>query len=252
MIEQIPIGDSLHLLHLGVMKRMLFGWRDGSFRNSGTKWSFNTISSMSYFLNKCKMPREIHRAVRGLDCLPHWKGTEYRTFLLYVGIIALKDHTSYEVYQNFLLLFSAVTICESRDFSHLLPVAKIMLEHFLEGFQEIYGSAYMTSNFHNLAHLVDEVMRFGELNSFSAYPFENMLGYIKRLIRNGRNPLSQLARRITEQTRFNRSENSFIAETPKLVLSKPNSGRDFPANFQLVSDDKNEFYSKIDLGNFSF
>lgn len=37
IIEQFPVGDSLHLLHLGMMKRLLFGWRDGTFRNSDTK-----------------------------------------------------------------------------------------------------------------------------------------------------------------------------------------------------------------------
>lgn len=139
MIDQIPIADSLHLLHLGVMKRLLFGWRDGTFRNTGTKWPFSTISAVSDFLNKCKMPREIHRAVRDLDCLAHWKGTEYRTFLMYVGIVALKDHVSYEVYQHFLQLFCAVTICESREFSHLLPLAKVLMDHYVENFKEIYG-----------------------------------------------------------------------------------------------------------------
>lgn len=98
IIEQFPIGDSLHLLHLGVMKRLLFGWRDGSFRNSGTKWPSRTITEISDILTKCKMPKEMHRSVRGIECLPHWKGTEYRTFLHYVGIVALKKHTSYEVY----------------------------------------------------------------------------------------------------------------------------------------------------------
>lgn len=78
MVEHIPIAKLPNLLHLGVMKRMLFGWRDGTFRNSETKWSFRTISMLSDFLKQCKMPREIHRAVRGLECLPHWKGTEYR------------------------------------------------------------------------------------------------------------------------------------------------------------------------------
>lgn len=246
MIEQFPIGDSLHLLHLGIMKRLLFGWRDGTFRKTGTKWASKTFVEINSFLLRCKMPREIHRAVRGIDCLPHWKGTEYRTFLLYVGIVALKDHTSYEIYQHFLLLFCAITICEVKHFAHLLPLARAMLDDYLEQFRTIYGEQYMTSNIHNLTHLIDDVEKFGVLQSFSSYPFESMLGQMKRLVRNGRNPLPQLARRISEMSQFlTRVENPI---SPKSVLSVPNNGREVPPNFRNVD---NEFFSKIVLGGFS-
>lgn len=87
MIEDFPIGDSLHLLYLGVMKRMLHAWRDGVYRNSDTKWSSQRTSDVSDYLKSCKMPAEFKRKVRGLDMLAYWKGTEYRTFLHYIGII---------------------------------------------------------------------------------------------------------------------------------------------------------------------
>lgn len=110
----------------------------------------------------------------------------------------------------------------------------------------------MTSNVHDLAHLVDDVIKFGELQSFSAYPFENMLGYIKRLLRNGRNPLAQVAKRLTELTRVDGSANNIVSESSKLVLSKPNHGKDVPLNFQLTAKNGNEleFYSKIEMADF--
>lgn len=49
---------------------------------------------------------------------------------------------------------------------------------------------------HNLSHLVDEVRKFGVLQSFNAYPFENKLHMIKNLLRQGNNPLAQIARRL--------------------------------------------------------
>lgn len=109
----------------------------------------------------------------------------------------------------------------------------------------------MTSNFHNLAHLVDEVSKFGVLQSISAYPFENLLGYMKRLVRCGRNPLSQIARRMSELAKINNSNKDIFAETTPLVLTKPNNGIDVPAHFHLVCDERNEFYLKVDFGNFS-
>lgn len=68
MIEDFPVGDSLHLIDLGIMKRCLLGWRDGSFRNFRMKWCITEIINISTFLLSCKMPSEIHRAVRGFDC----------------------------------------------------------------------------------------------------------------------------------------------------------------------------------------
>lgn len=251
MIEQFPVGDSLHLLHLGIMKRLLLGWRDGSFRNSETNWPTKiTVEISDFLVTKCKMPKEIHRAVRGLDCLKHWKGTEYRTFLHYVGIVALKKHTSHEVYQHFLLLFCAVTICASRKYLHLLPMAQAMLDHYIECFREIYGEQYMTSNVHNLTHLVDDVKRFGELESFSAYAFENRLGHIKQLLRNGRNPLAQVAKRLIELTMVDGAKKIPI-EPPKVIISKPNDGKDVPVRFKLKYDRyETEFYSKLELNGF--
>lgn len=249
MIQKIPIADSLHLLHLGLMKRFLLGWRDGTFRKSDTKWSDANTKAVSAFLLKCKMPREIHRAMRSLEHLCYWKGTEYRTFLMYVGIVALKDHSSYEIYQHFLLLFCAVTICETRQFSHLLHLAKALIDHYIEDFIHIYGIHYMTSNFHNLAHMIDDVVKFGPLTSISSYPFENALGFIKTMMKNGNNPLSQIAKRMTEMTLMN-TNNKFSAESPQVVLTTPNSGQNVPSHFHVVSEKTTEFHSKIDLGPF--
>lgn len=71
MVEQFPVAYSLHLLHIGLMKRLLFGWRDGTFRLSDTKWRAQTTNSVSSLLITFKLPAEFHRSVRGLDCLTH-------------------------------------------------------------------------------------------------------------------------------------------------------------------------------------
>lgn len=236
MIKQFPVGDSLHLLHLGVMKRLLFAWRDGIYRRTRTKMSAEHIASTTKFLKKSKLPCEIHRRMRGLDCLAHWKGLECRTFLLYVGIVVLKDALPYTDYQHFLTLFCAVTICESPVFAHLLPIAREMLKHYVTCFQKIYGKQYVTSNVHNLVHLVDDVEFLGELQSFTAYPFENMLGKIKRSIRGRRFILRQVVNRMSEVTAaanpidFDDLEKSNTAPpSQSTVLSKRNIGANIPS-----------------------
>ncbi|CAG4942683.1 unnamed protein product [Parnassius apollo] len=95
-------------------------------------------------------------------------------------------------------LVKAVTICASKTHFQLLPVAETMLKHFVDNYGKFYGQEYITSNVHNLIHVVDEVKRFGTLQSFNAYPFENKLSSIKRMIRKGNQPLQQIANRLIQ------------------------------------------------------
>lgn len=200
MVKDFPVADSLHLIDLGIMKRLLVGWRDGNFGKLVTKWRAKDIEVVTNFLNKCKLPSEIHRAVRGLEYLAFWKGSEYRTFLFYLSIIILPDVLTSAVFSHFVKLYCAVTICSTECHLHLLPLAKELLKDFVKSYKDFYGVDYITSNVHNLIHLTAEVERFGILHSFSAYPFENELYHIKRLLRDGKNPLSQIANRIVEAT----------------------------------------------------
>lgn len=167
MIEQFPVGDSLHLIDLGVMKRLLFGWKDGNFGKNVTKWSARDLCC---FLLCCQMPKEVHRSVRSLRDLLHWKGSEYRTFLLYFSFIILKTVIADDPYQHFLSFFLAVTICSSEEHFKYLPVAYKLLKTFVDSYGDYYGKEYITSNVHNSIHLVEEVKRFGKLQTFNAYP----------------------------------------------------------------------------------
>lgn len=78
-----------------------------------------------------------------------------------------------------------------------------------------FRKEYLTSNVHNVIHVVNEVERYGELDSFSAYPFENMLGKIKRLLRSGNHPMAQVAKRIVEGVKCN-----FAAKNSDMLWSK--------------------------------
>lgn len=51
MVLQFPVGDELHLLHLGLTRKFLFGWRSGSF-GMRTKWSHRNEEEISAYLPK--------------------------------------------------------------------------------------------------------------------------------------------------------------------------------------------------------
>lgn len=186
------------------------------FGNYRTKWCAHDINTISLFLLQCKMPKEIHRAVRGLDCLAFWKGLEYRTFIHYIGIEILKQFLPIDAYQHFLLIFCAITICSSNMYKDALELAHTLLCNYIEYFADIYEEDHISSNVHNLCHIVEDVKRFGILTTFNAYLFENKLLKIKNLLRSGRRPLAQVAKRLSEMNPVTRK----LIETNKFPLLK--------------------------------
>lgn len=208
MVADFVIADSLHLLELGVMKRCLMGWARGSL-NKISKWSTRDKVEINLKLQSynAHIPKEFHRAVRTLDTLSFWKAIEFRKFLLYLGPVVLKDFLQPNIYKNFLQLFCAVTICSTDIFSHFLHIADSLFKDFIEGYIQIYGKDTISTNVHNLCHVVDDVRKFGNLTKISAYPYENTLYSLKLLLRSGNKPLVQIAKRSHEML-SNNSENA--------------------------------------------
>lgn len=206
-----------------MVKKCLEGWTLGTL-GYNTKFSANDIEEISNILksfNSTK-PTEIHRAIRGLDCIKFWKALEFRTFLHYTGIVILKKYLPNEAYDNFLYLFCAITIFSSREYLknvNFFKAATNLLEDFVEQFINLYGIDKVSSNIHNLIHVSDDVYRFGPLPSISTYKFENALGNIKMLLRHGNRPLAQTAKRLIEIERAELAtiDNTKKEEFPKLL-----------------------------------
>lgn len=146
------------------------------------------------------MPIEFARRPRSLRELDRWKATEFRQFLLYTGPVVLAGFLDRNMYYNFMLLSTAISMLVSPEHLNLADYAGQMLKSFVNHFGELYGTDQIVYNVHCLVHLADEVKRHGCLDSFSAFPYENHLGKIKKLIRKPEFPLAQLIRRLSEVT----------------------------------------------------
>lgn len=210
------------------MKKCLRGWVRGDF-NFHTKFSAEDIENVSMLLRQCNAsrPSEIHRAVRGLDTIAFWKGLEFRTFLLYIGPVVLRDYLPNDAYTHFLHLFCAARICSSEKYFNIpqyQKVAESLFHDYIEQYIDLYGIDSISSNVHNLCHIVDDVKRFGILPKISAYPFENMLFSIKNLLRSGRLPLSQVANRLNEMSHL--TDINYARQVPEVFpyLSKKIDG----------------------------
>lgn len=150
IIDDMPIGDELHLIDLGVTKRLLKGWIDGTL-SKRLKFSVYMRNLMTEYLTSSKRPSEIHRTIRGIDQISYWKGTEFRTFLLYLSIVLLKKFLQKQHYQHFLYYFCSITICSTQyHISMLIDTAESMLKVFLDILKKLYGPEHCVSNIHNL------------------------------------------------------------------------------------------------------
>ena len=112
--------------------------------------------------------------------MERWKATEFRQFLLYTGIIALKGQISGVLYNLFLLLFVAIFCLSSAEVCNThADYAHELLCLFVREAGNLYGRGFFVYNEHGLTHLAEDVKNFGPLNSYSAFPFENFLGQLK-------------------------------------------------------------------------
>ncbi len=77
-------------------------------------------------------------------------------------------------------------------------LAQYHINQFVKGFQSLYGKEHSSYNVHGLIHLPKDVIHHGNVDSFSAFRFEDYLGKLKRLLRDPNQPIQQVHRRIIE------------------------------------------------------
>lgn len=155
------------------------------------------ISSLLLQYN-ATLPFDFHRRFRSLEHIHFWKGTEFRTIIMYAGIVLFKDFLPSYEYEIFLKLSCAVTICSSKVYKVFYPLARKLFIEYIEGHIDIYGEESVVSNIHNLCHVVDDIEHLGDLSTLGAYPFENALHHMKLVLKQCNKPLEQLVRRIHE------------------------------------------------------
>ncbi|XP_030580612.1 uncharacterized protein LOC115776952 isoform X1 [Archocentrus centrarchus] len=196
MVSQFPL-DYMHLVCLGVVRRMLHIWLRGPLN---FRLPASIVERMSAKLLEMRsfIPVEFARKPRSLRELDRWKATEFRQFLLYTGPVMLGTFLDQNMYYNFMLLFSGVAILVSPRLSCHTQYARTLLKCFVSHFGEIYGKDQIVYNVHGLVHLAGDVQLHGCLDSFSAFPYENYLHKLKKLIRKPEFPLAQIIRRLSE------------------------------------------------------
>jgi len=223
------------LIDFGVVRRFLkFLLSNGKVtaRLNGAR-----ISLLNNFIDivSLSLPIEFVRKVRSLKFFTKWKATECRQLLLYIGPVVFRSILNTNVYKCFLLLHCSIFImCNKKLIQLLLRDAEILLQYFVSYSATIFGDKFISYNIHSLLHLAREVQHQGPLSSFSAYPFENKLGKIKKLVMSTNRPLQQICKRLSEHQKIRKSYGKSVVRG---LLQEYNGGP--KANFKNV---KSQFH----------
>lgn len=227
MIQAFAI-DYMHCVCLGVVRKLLWLWISGPLTIRIGRQNIDLISkALEDVINF--IPTDFARKPRSLAELARWKATELRQFLLYTGPAVLKKIFKGKklkgFYDNFMLLHTAIKILSS---PHLCQkpennkYAKDLLILFVEQCRTLYNDSFISYNVHCLIHLADDVMRFGPLDLFSSFIFENNMKTVKAMLRKHESVLPQIVRRLVEEER-NLIHNNQLLDAGKTLLKKKHS-----------------------------
>lgn len=105
IIKNIP-RDYLHLICLGINKKLICFWVDKPTKNKAGKLSSRQVRKIDEHISKVSI------VFQYLD-YHYWKGREHRENLLYWGPVVYKDVLDDKIYKHYMLLHVAITILVS-------------------------------------------------------------------------------------------------------------------------------------------
>ncbi|XP_074034714.1 uncharacterized protein [Leptinotarsa decemlineata] len=131
MVSQVPL-DYMHLICLGVMKRLLIFWVRGRMDVRIKK------TLLPLVINRCSsvkrtVTKEFSRSARSVLEVDRWKATEFRQFILYSGIFILKDILPRPFYEHFLSISIAIRILADEEYhTSMFDYASELLNYFVK------------------------------------------------------------------------------------------------------------------------
>ncbi|KAJ1518814.1 hypothetical protein ONE63_011575 [Megalurothrips usitatus] len=145
-----------------------------------------------------KFPRNISREKMDFSQRAKWKGSQWRTWLLYLSISCLQNIQGFdERHIRHLSLLSHAIYLLSRDVIHEddLNLAEEYLLRYVVLFQEYFGEENMRFHVHMLLHMVEATRRWGPLWAYSTEGFESWNGKVKKKIKSPSCALDQVVDR---------------------------------------------------------
>jgi hypothetical protein len=250
--------DCMHCVYLGVVKKLLKIWCLPSPKHHFPGNLGQTLIALlgrRMIAASNMQPSEFQRKSRSVKELAFFKATELRTFLLFTGPVVLKGILSEQQYAHFLLLHVAMKIFVSKELIAYSRIAKQLMVRFVQEMSVLYGKHTIIYNVHSLIHLGDEYDRFHDLESVSAFDFENFNGKIKKMLHKNNDSLAQISNRIQEIYRWQTNRSKIQMQNPKkIILKEKKMLRNGPTVYKkmffygtkFTSDLKNQYFMTND------
>ena len=126
--------DPMHLLYLGVNKKLLSFWVKKSTLNKAGKLPQDTISKVNCALKEVSLcyPSDFNRRPTFIQDNQNWKATQHRSFLLYTSLVVLIDFIDTSILDHFKLFSISVFLLSSCEHNHLIRVAENLLKLFVK------------------------------------------------------------------------------------------------------------------------
>ncbi|XP_058064798.1 uncharacterized protein LOC131214440 [Anopheles bellator] len=223
IVQDVTIGDDRCLLHIGAAKTLFFAFNDGI----GNIQAMDTLKHdfLEHTLCAIRLPHE--RRPRQFETnIAQWPPFMWGCFMDIVGIVILKPTIRQQYYDHYCKLHWAIAICNHGRYRHLLNYARQLIIDFVTEHHNLVG--YVTSTFHHLLHIVDEVEKFGPLPLQSSYPFKAALRNLKAEVDITRKtpPIKQIAHTLLLREGAFRHQNLLRPLPPSLPIPVPtNNGR---------------------------
>lgn len=171
MINGIGI-DVMHCVFLGVMKKLMDLWFSSDHRLEPYSLC-NLIDAFDQKLANVWPPNFIKRSTRSFkEFQSYWKASEYKNFMLYYSIPLLLGLLPVNYLQNYIdLVFVIFTLNKESISPSDIRECEDRIKRFLINFQKLYGTRFMTSNFHQILYLPRVVKKLGPLWVYSCFFF---------------------------------------------------------------------------------
>lgn len=157
MIKQFPL-DYMHLLCLGTTKKLILLWIRSMGKSQRALAKFAAVNNY-YKSLAASIPIEFSRHPRSLEDVAYWKATEFRLFLLYLGLAVIEHFLSTPEVINFNALNCAVRIlCDPRECVRNNKYAQDLMHYFVKNMELLYGEETLIYDIHNLVYIAQDVL----------------------------------------------------------------------------------------------
>lgn len=189
IVKHSPI-DYMHVSCLGTMKRLLNVW-------SKMVNDFSEIIDSFIDVLYETWPKEFVRKLRKTNMIDHYKATEFRYWLLYVGPVFVKDLLSDEQFNHFCLYYHGMRLlfAPGGPDEESIRKSELCINAFLENWPQVYDDhSALTYVVHANKHLPDDCRYMKESpDGYSAFPFESFIRKVKQNYHSGGKALEQVS-----------------------------------------------------------